>query len=211
MCEGFFMPNTTNQSPGGRWKNIRCFAAVVRSPAAVRNAFDGHIAFAAWWKLVLRLHGKPAQLDFSPRDRCLCIAEGFRFYGWLYRALAVLLVGAAFVCGFSQSTDGFWIGLLTASGIYLWLVASLAFSGATTFCDSKGRQVWHLVAFLFFIALFLGAALTMISLQVRIAGWLSDVANSFATLGMMVFGIGSYIIELAALVADQPWRNERSS
>lgn len=205
------MKNISHQNFRDKLKNIRCFASVVRSPATVRDAFKGHSVIAAWWKVILGLHGKPVSLDFSARDRCLCIAEGFRFYGWLYRTLAVLFAGAVFVCGFYQITDGFWITLLTASSIYLWLVAGLAFSGATTFCDSIGEQVWHLVAFLFFIALFLASALTMISFQARIAGWLPDAANSFITLGMMVFGIGSYIIELATLVAGKPLRNGRST
>lgn len=40
------MASTPTNNLGDCWRNIRCFAAVVRSPAAVRNAFEGHPGLA---------------------------------------------------------------------------------------------------------------------------------------------------------------------
>ncbi len=203
------MTITTNQRVSERLKNIRCFAAVIRGPVGVRNAFDGHRMLAWWWIRVLALHGKPIPSNFSVQNRCACVADGFRFYGWLYRGLAAVIGPVAFSCWAANIINLFWITLLCASAIYLWAAAGLAFSGATEFCDSTGKRVWQLVAFLFFIALFLSSAVTAISIQSRSAGWLPDVLNIVLTTGMMAFGVGSYFIELAALVANEPLGTER--
>ena len=200
---------TSNQKLCERWKNIRYFAAVVRSPAAVRTAFVGQPMLAWWWRIVMFLHGKPTQTNFPAHFRYACVADGFRFYGWLYRTLALICGLAGFWCWFSSLTDFFWIAFLAASGIYLWITSGLAFSGASQFSSSTGEQVWHLVAFLFFVALFLAAALLTISIQVRQAGWLPDVVNIVITRGAMAFGIGSYLVELAALVANESLPKER--
>ncbi len=203
------MTITPIQSLSNRWNNIRCFAAVVRSSAAVRTAFGGQRAMVWWWNIVLALHGKAGEPSFSLERRCRCVAEGFRFYGWLYRLLALALGAAALLCWFCSLADSFWITLFAASSIYLWIIASLAFSGALEFCGSAGERVWPLVAFLFFVTVFLTGVLIAISIQVRLAGWLPDVANIIITLGAMAFGVGSYLVELAALVAIDPLRKER--
>jgi hypothetical protein len=195
-----------NKSLGDRLKNIRCFAAVIRSPVAVRNAFEGHRVLAWWWKSVLALYGQPLETNFSVQKRCHCISDGFRFYGWLYRVLALVVGAVAFICDAGNIADFFWITLMTASAIYLWITAGLAFSGATKFYNSTGERVWPLAAFLFFIALFLISAMTAISIQVRIAGGLPDALNLIITVGVVAFGIGSYFVELAALVAIEPLR-----
>ena len=205
------MPITRHQNLGGRWKNIRCFAAVVRSPAAVRNAFEEHRVLTWWWKTVLALHGKPVSIDFSMQARCQCIADGFRFYGWLYRALAMVFGVTAILCWVGNITDLFWVTLLAASAVYLWIASGLAFSGAVEFHDSAGESIWQLVAFLFFIALFLTSTLTAISVHVRFAGWLPDALNFAFTVGIMVLGVGSYLVELAALVTREPTRKVRST
>jgi hypothetical protein len=182
---------------------------VVRSPAAVRTAFEGQRGLAWWWNIVLALHGKPGQTAFSAEHRCRCVAEGFRFYGWLYRLLALVFGAAALLCWFCSLADSFWLTLLAASSIYLWIIAGLAFSGAVEFCVSAGERVWPLVAFLFFVTIFLTSVLIAVSVQVRLAGWLPDVTNIIITLGTMAFGVGSYLVELAALVTGNPLRKER--
>ena len=191
------------QRLSSRCRNIRWFAAVIRSDLAVRRAFEGQGILAWWWNIVLALHGKPIKTVLSLEYRCQCVADGFRFYGWLYRALAIIFGAAAFCCWVGNLAACYWVALLGASGIYLWVVSRLAFSGAAQYYRSTGKQVWNLVAFLFFITLFLACVLITVSLQARLDGWLSDTANIVITLGLMAFGIGSYLVELAALTARE--------
>ncbi|MDR3459225.1 MAG: hypothetical protein P4N60_17480 [Verrucomicrobiae bacterium] len=203
------MKITAIQNLIARWKNIRCFAAVIRSDEGVRTAFEGQGILAWWWKIVLALHGKPVQAAFPPERRFRCVADGFRFYGWLYRALAIVFCAAATFCWVCDSAGCFWILWLAAGGVYLWIIAGLAFTGAARLYDSTGGHVWHLVAFLFFVSLFLACTLMAISLQVRLIGWLPDVANFMITLGAMAFGVGSYVVELAVLVAGEPMQEAK--
>ena len=98
---------------------------------------------------------------------------------------------------------------MAIGAVYLWLTTGLAFCGATEFCASAGRHVWQLVAFLFFIMLFLVSAVVSISIQIRSAGSLPDVTNGVITFGVMAFGIGSYLVELAALLANEHARKAR--
>ena len=184
-----------------RWFNFRCFAAVVRSPAYVRDAFSENRVLAWWWSAVLTLHGKPDQRSFPNYGQS--IAEGFQFYGVLYRLLAVVLASSALICWRCEIAGFFSIAALLLGGIYLWIVTGLAFCGASEFLRSNGDRTWKLVAFLFFIAVFLSSLLTELSFQVRGAGLLSDGTNLFITAVMMAFGVGSYVIELAAL-ANKP-------
>jgi len=200
------MKHISVQQMRNRWENIRCFAAVIRSDTAVRKAFVGRGIFAWWWNIVLALHGKPLRTTFSPGHRCRCVADGFRLYGWLYRVLAIVFGAAAISCWACDLIGCFWGLWLAAGGVYLWVISGLAFSGATRFHRSVGVQVWHLVAFLFFVSLFLACVLISISLQVRLAGWLPDSANVVITLVAMVFGVGSYIVELAALIVNEPFQ-----
>src|SRR5262245_5361036 len=147
-----------------RWRNIRLFAATVRSPGSVRHAFDGHVILAWWWVIVLKLHGRPLQKDIPLSDRCERIADGFRFYGLLYRVLAAVFFASALVCLAGELASPFWISLFAAGGAYLWVVAGLAFSGASEFLVSDGQRIWHLVAFLFFVSVFLSTVTVAICL-----------------------------------------------
>ncbi len=203
------MSESLNKNLAMRWKNIRCFAAIIRSEPAVRTAFDGQGILAWWWFLVLRLHGKPVQTSFPSEHRGHCVADGFRFYGWLYRGLAIILGLTAAYCWVGNLAASFWILGLIASSCYLWITAGLAFTGATRFDRSAGEQIWHLVAFLFFVSIFLACALISISLEMQIAGWLSDALNFTVTLGALSLGVGSYVVELAALVAREPSQKGR--
>ena len=203
------MKITALQDVRERWNNIRCFAAVVRSPLSTRSAFEGHRVLGWWWKAVLALHGKPAAVGFSRQHRCHCIADGFRFYGWLYRLLAVVLGMSAVLCLAGNIAELFWIVMLTASAVYTWITAGLAFSGAVEFYESGGARIWRLVAFLFFVALFLASLLTAISLEARSLGCLPDAVNGGLTAGLMALGVGSYFVELAALVTIEPARKAR--
>lgn len=143
------------------------------------------------------------------QTRSQYIADGFRFYGWLYRALAVVFGVTAFLCWVGNITDLFRVTLLAASAVYLWIASGLALSGAVEFYETARQRSWQLVAFLFFIALFLTSVLTAISMQVRFSGWLPDALNFAFTAGIMAFGVGSYLVELAALVTGETTRKVR--
>lgn len=186
-----------------QWKNIRRFASVVRSPDAVRNAFANQGLLSWWWQLVLRLHGQPVPNRLTANEWCACVRDGFRFYGWLYRGLAIILGGAAILGWCAGVKDVFWLNYLPAGGIYLWLAGGLAITGAKTYCDTNGKRPWPLVAFLFFVSLFLAVTLTVFSTQANFCQWLPDTINLFLTLGLLMFGVGSYLIELAALLANE--------
>jgi hypothetical protein len=197
------MPKDLNQIINSRWKNVRYFASVIRSPESVRSAFEGQRLLAWWWRLVLALHGKPMRRNVTAVDRYECIAGGFRFYGWIYRMLGILFGATTMLCWNSSMSDFYWITLLTFGGVYLWAAGGLAISGAKEYCDSQGGRVWLLVAFLFFIALFLAVTLAIFSSEVKFTQSLPDALNIVATLGILGFGVGSYLIELAALVANK--------
>jgi hypothetical protein len=192
------------------WRqNFRCFAAVIRSDTAVRRAFEGQGLLAWWWRLVLALHGRPTQTKFPPAYRCRCVADGFRFYGWLYRGLAIILGLTAVGCCVWDLAAFFWVLWLAASAAYLWIIGGLAFTGAMQYERSTGSAVWHLVAFLFFISIFLAGGLIALGQQVWLNGWLPDAVNFSLTLGVLTFGLGSYVIELAVLVVRAPIQKGR--
>lgn len=203
------MPKHLNKTINRRWKNARFFAAIIRSPESVRNAFKGQKLLAWWWKLVLSLHGKPMRVNFAAIEQRECIADGFRFYGWLYRGLGILFGATTLLCWHYRMTDIYWSTLLTFSGAYLWAAGGLAISGAKEYGDSQGGRVWLLVAFLFFIAVFLAVFLAIFSSEAKFAQSLPDTINVSATLGMLVFGVGSYLIELAALVVPESLQKVR--
>src|SRR5215510_4032735 len=80
-----------------RLRNVRLFAAVVRSPPSVRHAFDENRILALWWTCILSLHGSPMPKPLAQSDRCEVIAEGFTFYGLIYRFLAAMFFVSGFV------------------------------------------------------------------------------------------------------------------
>ena len=205
------MPKHLNKTVNRRWKNVRFFAAVIRSPESVRSAFKGQTLLAWWWKLVLSLHGKPLRVNFTPIEQRECIADGFRFYGWLYRGVGILFGATTLICWHYRMTDFYWSTLLAFSGAYLWSAGGLAISGAKEYGDSKGVRVWLLVAFLFFIAVFLAVFLAIFSSEAKFAQSLPETINVSATLGMLVFGVGSYLIELAALVVPESLQKVRQA
>jgi hypothetical protein len=183
-----------------RWRKIRWFAAVIRSPAEVRHAFDDHLLIAWWWAIVMRLHGSAVPKRLLG-DRVQCVADGFWFYGLLYRILAAVFGISGILCWFQAAVDMFWIVTLLGCSACLWVIAELAFSGAREFLNSSGRRIWHLVVFLFFVSWLLASICTAVSLEVRHLGGLPDSVNLSLTIGIIVFGVGSYLVELAALVA----------
>lgn len=189
--------------------NIRRFAAVVRSPAAVRHAFAGQRLLACWWACVLALHGRRTAPELSPQQWCGCVADGFRFYGWLYRGLAGAMAVLAVLAAGGFVGDRFWLAVFAASALYLWSTAGLAFAGARELVASAGRRIWPLVAFLFFVAVFLVGLTAAIGMQLRADGRLPDPLVLLLSAAILLLGAGSYLVELAALVAGRSGARER--
>lgn len=183
--------------------DLRYFAAVVRSPSAVRNAFQNNPPLKCWWKCVLALHGAPAEIALSLKQRCECVARGFQFYGFLYRGLSLLLGGSACLCAIFWILDFFWVAWMLTGAVFLWMASGMAFSGAVRYRKSAGNDVWELVAFLFFIMLFLVATAVSCTMHARAAGLLPDTVNYVATIAFIGFGVGSYMVELTALVTRE--------
>ncbi len=96
--------------------------------------------------------------------------------------------------------DFYWLGLLTAGAVYLWCTTGLAFTGASALPRRLGDGIWKLVVFLFFIGAFLVSTLTAISVQARAMELLPDAVNLALTVLLLLFGVGSYLIEVVALL-----------
>lgn len=187
-------------SPRLRWAIIRRFAAIVSTPPAVKSAFIGHPLLRAWWKCILFLHGRPRAKVIAASEYWDCIAEGFRFYGWLYRVLALVVTAVA---GWALATGvaGFyWLAFLFSTAVGFWSAAGLAFAGANTLQPILENGLWKLVAFLFLISITLASILVAVSAEVRAAELITDEANVALTISLLIFGVGSYLVEVLALV-----------
>ena len=73
--------------------HIRLFASVVRSPCAVRAAFEGEVLARLWRRSVLALHGPPVEREPGETEALAIVSAGFHLYGVLYRLVALLLRG----------------------------------------------------------------------------------------------------------------------
>lgn len=191
---------TMNTCPRISWHRIRNFAAIVRSPAPVRDAFTGHPLLRVWWKSILALHGKRVGDGQLAPEHWNCVADGFRFYGWLYRFVAVALLAMAAWAAASGLAGVYWLGFMIAGAFGLWCAAGLAFAGASDLLRTVQEGICKLVVFLFLVALFLVSILMAISVEAKAAELLSDFANLMLTMLLLAFGLGSYLIEVVALV-----------
>ncbi len=190
--------------PTRKMRGVRCFASVVRSPDHVRAVFDsqGQYLVKVWWKLVLGLHGRPVR-NLTPmalEEERGCIADGFHFYGILYRLVALMLF-VAFLGAMVFGVTGFYgLGILGGSAAYLWITANLAIDGARLYRAGipQGRAL--LVEFLFFVAAFLTGFIAMAGAVAHQHGLLPDAVNVLFLASFLVVGVGSYVIELVFLV-----------
>ncbi len=156
---------TMNTRPRISWHRIRNFAAIVRSPAPVRDAFTGHPLLRGWWKCILALHGKSVGDGQLAPEHWNCVADGFRFYGWLYRFVAVALLAMAAWAAVTGLAGVYWLGFMIAGAFGLWCAAGLAFAGASDLPRAVQEGIWKLVVFLFLVALFLVSILMGISVE----------------------------------------------
>ena len=201
---------TMNTHPRISWHRIRKFAAIVRSPAPVRDAFTGHPLLRVWWKCILALHGKLVGDGQLAPEHWNCVADGFRFYGWLYRFVAVALLAMAAWAAVNGLAGVYWLGFMIAGAFGLWCAAGLAFAGASDLPRAVQEGIWKLVVFLFLVALFLVSILMAISVEAKAAELLSDFANLMLTLLLLAFGVGSYLIEVVALMTAREPRVTQS-
>jgi hypothetical protein len=148
----------------------------------------------------LALHGKPVAAGQFVPEHWNCVADGFRFYGWLYRFLALALLLMASWTTASGLAGVYWLGFMIAGAFYLWCAASLAFAGASALPRAVGDGIWKLVVFLFLVGLFLASTLMAVSFQSKTVELLPDFANLILTVLLLAFGVGSYLIEAVALL-----------
>jgi len=182
-------------------KGIRCFASVVRSPEHVRAAFASQrFLLKAWWGVILGLHGRAVRHSMTPQEERVCIAEGFHFYGMLYRLVALMLV-IVFVGSVAAGITGLYgQALLACSAGYLWVTANLATDGASLYRAraAEGRPL--LVTFVVFVTAFLVGFIATASVVTHQHGLLPDPVNVLLFALFLAFGVGSYLIELLFLL-----------
>ena len=182
------------------------FQQVVCSAPPVQDAFVGLPLLHRWWQIVLFLHGKPRDPLMSDADRVRCVANGFRFYAWLYRVLAVIFVALACVLGALQSmgsdeVSAYWIGASCLGAIYLWIVSGLGYCGAAGY-GQQPRSVSLLVSFIVMIVAFLSLFVAALSIVAHHMGWIGSGVNLILISALFVFGVGSYLIEIIYLTTD---------
>lgn len=180
---------------------MRDFAAIIRSHPAVRASFRDHGPIRLWWRIILALHGKPVQLSLSSERQAGLVARGFEVYGWIFRALAVTAgVALVVLCLLPTEIEPGTFALLIAGAvpgsIGFWVASGLLFTGARAYRVARSDAVPALVLGLVMIILLL--CLTSIAAGAVVHS--SDVAplwlNAGVLVGSIVFGVGSYVLEL---------------
>jgi hypothetical protein len=185
------------------------FARVVSGALPVVHAFDLSPTARLWWRAILWLHGKPTAPLLNATERRGIVADGFRFYAQLYQFLGVLFcfVGAVLALSgvFPTSKDAiYWTGASVMAGVFLWLVSGLGFAGARSLRANHAAARAMLCAFMVGIIAFLSAFTAAVSLTVQLQTDHQAGLNLGIMAVVVALGIGSYLIEVIYLVADQP-------
>lgn len=197
-AEAKFMRN--DKSPG--------FSQILCSAQSVRAGFSSHRPTQFWWKLILLLHGKPVSSSLSQAQRIQRVADGFRFYAWLYRVLSIifLFLAPAFLVlnvAESDSSSAYWAAVSLQAAIYLWCVSGLGYSGARSYATGQSKGTSSLVAFMVMIVVFLSMFVAAASVIAHHAAWLPVMPNLAAASTLLVFGVGSYMIEIIYLATER--------
>lgn len=176
------------------------FAEIVRSPKPVRIAFEHIPALGIWWRIVLALHGKPVQSTISPENKLKILIQGFRFYGYLYFGLGLVMACISVLLFMYDIFSLYWAALAAFSSIYLVASAQLAFKGAKLFAYHYAHGAVLLVCFFISITIFLSAFGAVASSTAYHQEYTSSLVNLSLYVLFVLFGIGSYFIEVVYLL-----------
>lgn len=183
------------------------FSQIVCGASPVREAFLEHRPTRNWWRLILLLHGKPVQNSLSSSKITKRVADGFKFYAWLYRFLAVvflLLAPVLFAFGAAgDKTSSTYFALCSLlAGLYLWSVSGLGYAGAKSYAANRDNGTTSLIAFMVMVVAFLSLFVAAISIVVQQNSWIPMLPNLAGAALLFVFGVGSYLIEIVYLATD---------
>ncbi len=174
------------------------FAKIIRSSRLVRGTFAGIAGLEIWWRLVLALHGKP--LEMSNHNAAQILASGFRFYGHLYLCLGVILGATGIANLLTEVVPAVHISCMLIFGsLYLIICSQLAFKGGSLFGAGDKRGAVLLIIFFACILLFLGGFGAAMSLWADSVGLTESYVNLSIFIVFIIFGVGSYFIELVYL------------
>lgn len=181
------------------------FAKIIRSPSYVRHAYSGLRVHNCWWRIILALHGKPMDGHVHPDTLNLSLVRGFRFYGYLYSSLAAVMLAITPLILLVDISDAwFWSSLLVGSSLFLVCTCQLAFIGSRRYlCEPHAASPLLLTFFvcvMAYLSCFCGVCLALVHFAIPEYDFVSVIA--FALL--MVFGIGSYFIEILFLASNHP-------
>jgi hypothetical protein len=176
------------------------FAGIVRSDERVRDTFDRISGWALWWRIVLALHGKPLSEDVPPERKTAILVRGFRFYGYLYLGLGLTILAGAVAWLVIESPSWYWTALALFGAVYLIASSRLAFLGAGLLGSGQARGAILLVTFFVFVLIFLAAFGAFVSSWIHDMGKVPDLPNALLFAVFLLFGIGSYVIELLYLL-----------
>jgi hypothetical protein len=170
------------------------FSQIVCSHPSVLGAFDTHRPTRLWWRIVLALHGKPVKVLHDEKAQRHVIVNGFRFYVFLYRALAVI----CFLVMVSLVLISFWLpaGVALLGGAILWNIAGLGAVGVCAYDREEESAITMLLAFLGMLMAFLSLLLGAIGAQCFSVWGVSMVVC------LCLFGVGSYAIEAIYLLGQ---------
>lgn len=183
------------------------FQQVVCSTSLVRDTFSSYPALRGWWQIILFLHGKPRNPQMNGAERIHCVANGFRFYAWLYRVLSLVFIGlaGAFIAlrnmG-SEEISTYWIGASALGAIYLWVVSGLGYYGAKAYGAGQSQSSNLLVCFMVMIVAFLSLFVAALSVVTHYLSWVGNAWNLVSMAALFVFGVGSYMIEILYLTTQ---------
>ncbi len=181
------------------------FSQIICSAQSVRAAFTSHRPTRFWWNLILALHGKPVDSSLPQAKQNQRIADGFKFYAWLYRFLAViflLLVPVFIVANVAENStsSSYWAAASFLAGVYLWSVSGLGYAGAKSYGTGSNST---LIAFMVMIVAFLSMFVATVSVVAHHQAWLGAIPNLVVASFLFVFGVGSYMIEIIYLTTEQ--------
>lgn len=180
------------------------FSQIICSAQTIRTAFTDHRPTRCWWNLILALHGKPVDVSLSLAEQNQRIADGFKFYAWLYRFLAVIFLLLAPVFIFANVAENstsslYWAAASFLAGVYLWGVSGLGYAGAKSYGSGFNSS---LIAFMVMIVAFLSMFVAVVSMVAHQHAWLGTMPNLIAASLLFVFGVGSYMIEIVYLATE---------